>query len=94
MTNFMKILNRNYTKVDGITSEELTASQLLSQSIRVAECLKYYGIKRDDSVGICCENRLEVPSVMFGIFFVGATYVPLNPTYTEGYLLLSKFSEI
>lgn len=67
-----------------MTSEEVTASQLLTQSIRVAECLKYYGIKRGDSIAICCENRVEVTYVMFGIFFVGAKYIPLNPTYTEG----------
>lgn len=67
-----------------MTDEEVTAAQLLSQSIRTAECLKFYGVKRGDSIGICCENRVEVPCVMFGIFFVGATYVPLNPTYTEG----------
>lgn len=70
--------------MDGATSEEITASQLLSQSIRVAECLRYYGVKKGDSIGICCENRVEVPSVMLGIFFIGAKYIPLNPTYTEG----------
>lgn len=70
-------------KIDGLTSERVTAAQLLLRSIRVAECLQNYGIKVGDSVGICSENRFEVPYVMFAVFFIGATYVPLNPTYTE-----------
>lgn len=61
----------------------MTASQLLLRSIRVAECLQHCGIRAGDSVGICSENRFEVPYVMFAVFFIGATYVPLNPTYTE-----------
>lgn len=76
--------------MDGVTSEEITASQLLAQSIRVAECLRHYGVKKGDSIGICCENRVEVPSVMFGIFFLGAKYIPLNPTYTEGYIRINE----
>lgn len=71
------------TKIDGGTSERVTASQLLLGSIRVAECLQHYGIKAGDSVAVCCENRFEVPHIMFAVFFIGATYVPLNPTYSE-----------
>lgn len=78
---FFKI---NFTKINGETAEKVTASQLFLGSIRVAECLQNYGIRAGDSVGVCCENRFEVPYVMFAVFFIGATYVPLNPTYTEG----------
>ncbi|KAJ6640807.1 Luciferin 4-monooxygenase [Pseudolycoriella hygida] len=85
--NRLKKLGDSVLFVNGVTSQEVTASQLLSQSIRVAECLKHYGVKRGDSISICCENRVEVAYVMFGIFFVGAKCFPLNPTYTEGELL-------
>ncbi|KAJ6640916.1 Luciferin 4-monooxygenase [Pseudolycoriella hygida] len=85
--NRLRKLGDRVLLVDGITFEEITASRLLSQSIRVAECLKSDGIKKGDHIGICCENRVEVPCVMFGIFFIGATYVPLSPSYTERELL-------
>lgn len=72
-----------WLKIDGITGEKITASQVLYKSIRVAECLQQYGIKAGDCVGICSENRFEIPYVMFAVFFIGATYAPFNPTYSE-----------
>ncbi|KAG4067305.1 hypothetical protein HA402_000296 [Bradysia odoriphaga] len=81
--NRLKRHGQNVLYINGDTSERVTASQLLLGSIRVAECLQNYGIQAGDSVGICCENRFEVPYIMFAVFFIGATYVPLNPTYTE-----------
>lgn len=52
-------------------------------TIRVAECLQHYGIRAGDSVAVYCENRFEVPYIMFAVYFIGATYIPLNPTYTD-----------
>lgn len=79
--NFFKI--NKWLKIDGITGEKITASQILHKSIRVAECLQHYGIKAGDCVGINSENRFEIPYVMFAVFFIGATYTPFNPTYSE-----------
>lgn len=76
-------------KIDGKTGDKITASQLLFRSIRVAECLQHYGIKAGDCVGVCSENRFEIPYVMFAVFFIGATYAPFNPTYSERINILS-----
>lgn len=70
-------------KIDGLTSEQATASQLRDRSIRVAECLLAAGIQPGDRIGICAENRLEFAYILFGTFLVGATLAPMNITYTE-----------
>ncbi|XP_037030653.1 4-coumarate--CoA ligase 1-like [Bradysia coprophila] len=85
--NRIKRQGDNVLLIDGITGEQITAAQILYKSIRVAECLLHYGIKAGDCVGICSENRFEVPYVMFAVFFIGATYAPFNPAYSERELL-------
>lgn len=42
-----------------------------------------YGVKEGDVIGLCSENRLEFPVVVFAAFCLGATIAPLNVTYTD-----------
>lgn len=67
-----------------MTSEELTFAQLKSRSIRYAECLQAEGVRQGDVVGLCSENRIDFPCVLFGAMYLGATVAPLNLTYSEG----------
>lgn len=47
-------------------------------------CLKEkYNVKEGDVIGLCSENRLEFPIIIFAIFCLGATVAPLNVTYTD-----------
>lgn len=74
-------------QVDAITKEEATGSQLLYNSIRIAECLSHYGIKAGDSVGICSENRIEYVYIIYGALMIGATVSPISNDFGE-----SKFN--
>lgn len=57
--------------------------ELRDAAVRLAECLQYFGIRSGDKVGICAENCFEFAHVLFGTFMVGATFAPMNVTYTE-----------
>lgn len=41
------------------------------------------GIRSGDTIGLCSDNRIEFPYVLFGTQFLGATLAPMNITYTE-----------
>lgn len=73
-----------YLQIDGITGATLTAKASRLKSIRLAKALALkYGIKEGDVIGICCENRLEYPIIIFAAFYLGATIAPINITYTD-----------
>lgn len=40
-------------------------------------------MKEGDVIGLCSENRLEFPIVVFATICLGATLAPLNVTYTD-----------
>lgn len=54
----------------------------------MAECFLNLGIQPGDKIGICTENRIEFAYVLFGTILVGATFNPMNPTYTERNIFL------
>lgn len=67
-----------------MSDEKLTRSEVRCQVIRLAKSLStVHGIKEGDVIGICCENRLEFPIIVFAAFCLGATVAPLNVTYTD-----------
>lgn len=70
-------------QIDGLTSEEITATQLIQRSTHLANCLARFGIKPGHKVGMCSENRAEFAYVIFGTLCVGATFAPINTTYSE-----------
>ncbi|KAL7029929.1 hypothetical protein ACKWTF_006431 [Chironomus riparius] len=69
--------------VSGITSEELTAKELLTKAIQFAQSLKSFGIKSGDVVSLVCENRFEFAYVLFGSLLSNVTVAPINLTYSE-----------
>lgn len=69
--------------ISGVTSEELSAKDLLKQSIEVARALKAAGIKPGDVVSIVSENRLEFAYCLFGSILYNVTVAPINLTYSE-----------
>lgn len=53
-------------------------------SIRLAKSLQLkFGVKEGDIIGLCSENRLEYPVIIFAALYLGATVAPLNVTYTK-----------
>uniref|UniRef100_A0A182R867 Luciferin 4-monooxygenase n=1 Tax=Anopheles funestus TaxID=62324 RepID=A0A182R867_ANOFN len=76
----------NLGLIDPVTLEELTYSQILERSARLALGLSKLGIKRTDNVAIFSQNSLEYCITMFGSIFTGAPLALLNPAYVEGEL--------
>ncbi|GAB0097778.1 luciferin 4-monooxygenase [Sergentomyia squamirostris] len=72
--------------IDGVTSEEMTYTQLRDRSLHYASAMMDQGLKEGDVIGICSENRLEYPCVLYGAFYLGLTVAPLNLTYSESEL--------
>lgn len=67
-----------------MTGEKTRADEVRKQSIRLAKSLQLkFGVKEGDVIGLCSENRLEFPVVVFAAFYLGATVAPLNVTYTQ-----------
>lgn len=69
--------------VSGITSEELSAKDLLDKSIAVSKSLTAAGVKQGDVISIVSENRFEFAFVLFGTILTNATFASINLTYTE-----------
>lgn len=69
--------------ISGISSDELTASELLARSITVAKALIAAGIKPGDVISMVSENRFEFAYVLFGSVLLNCTFAPINLTYCE-----------
>ena len=61
----------------GRTTYSELHQRVLSLSLFLVENL---GIARGDRILILSQNRLEVPTLLLAIFYVGAVAVPLNPS--------------
>lgn len=71
-------------QIDGVSDTKLTRHDVRAQVIRLAKSLSsVYGVKEGDVIGLCSENRLEFPVIVFAAFVLGATIAPLNVTYTD-----------
>lgn len=85
-----------FIKIDGVNDMKLTRTQTRLQVIRLAKSLSnVFGVKEGDVIGLYCENRLELPVIVFAAFCLGATIAPINVTYTDrksSHLLAVKFT--
>lgn len=71
-------------QIDGLTGKKLTADVVRANSIRLAKSLQLkFGVKEGDVIGLCSENRLEFPVIVFAALYLGATIAPLNVTYSK-----------
>jgi acyl-CoA synthetase (AMP-forming)/AMP-acid ligase II len=78
----MFLLNTDGLQVDAVTGETRTYADIMSAALSVADFLCSRGITSGDVVGICSENSLDFILPVIGTYFIGATCVPLNPSYT------------
>ncbi|XP_037025015.1 4-coumarate--CoA ligase 1-like [Bradysia coprophila] len=69
--------------VCGITGKEISARELLSNSIQIAKALTVHGIRQGDVVSIISENRFEFVYALLGTIFLNCTVAPLNHTYSQ-----------
>lgn len=63
--------------------KKLTYLELDSLSTNLANYLLNIGIKAGDIVGIMLNRSLEMLVCMIGILKIGATYLPIDPTYPK-----------
>jgi carnitine-CoA ligase len=56
----------------------LTAVQLQDQAARLGGTLSQTGVGKDDKVAILCGNRIEFPTIVAAISWIGAVSVPIN----------------
>jgi amino acid adenylation domain-containing protein len=59
----------------------LTYRQLAEQATRLAHGLRARGVVPRDRVGVCLERTAEFVVTALAVLQVGATYVPLDPSY-------------
>ena len=61
--------------------QRLTYRELHEEAARVARGLHALGVRPGDRVAAILSNRLEWPVLAFGVFQLGATFVPLSTWY-------------
>jgi amino acid adenylation domain-containing protein len=64
----------------------LTYRALAGRANRLAHALAAKGVGPGSVVGICLERGAGVLASYLGVWKVGAAYVPLDPSYPDGYL--------
>lgn len=69
--------------ISGVTGEEITAKELLDQSVKIAKSLQAAGAKQGDVISIVSENRFEFAFIAFGTIAYNCIIAPINLTYTE-----------
>ncbi|XP_033218054.1 luciferin 4-monooxygenase-like [Belonocnema kinseyi] len=69
------------------TGEQFNFSQILEKSLKLTKSLEKLGLKLNDRIGICSENSLNFGISILSSIFLGTTFCPLNPAYTERELI-------
>lgn len=64
------------------TNHVWTFKQLHQESVKIAKALHGAGIKRNDIIGILCENRHENVAISYGTIYLNAVLAPANFGYT------------
>lgn len=64
----------------------VTYSELDAYTNRLARFLKQQGVHTGDRVGLCLDRGKEQVAAVLGLAKIGATYVPLDPTYPKNRL--------
>ncbi|KOX70247.1 Luciferin 4-monooxygenase, partial [Melipona quadrifasciata] len=70
-------------QIDANTNRHYTCKDILKKSIIVSNALRSYEINIEDRISIAAENHPNYMIVMCSSLFIGATFTPLNPAYTE-----------
>jgi acyl-CoA synthetase (AMP-forming)/AMP-acid ligase II len=61
------------------TSEEITRAELRTRAEALRDLLRVQGLQPGQAVGVMLPNGPDIVAALFGIWFAGGVYVPLNP---------------
>jgi acyl-CoA synthetase (AMP-forming)/AMP-acid ligase II len=61
------------------TTEEVTRAELRARAETLASLLRDRGLQAGQAVGVMLPNGSDIVAALFGIWFAGGVYVPLNP---------------
>ncbi|CAB3240784.1 unnamed protein product [Arctia plantaginis] len=75
--------------INGATGETITFGDMVQRIVNTAGALTRLGIKRDDVVGVCSENRMEYLITAIAIWCSGATATFLNSGYSKNEMVHS-----
>ncbi|XP_033362861.1 luciferin 4-monooxygenase-like [Bombus vosnesenskii] len=70
-------------QVDILTGKHYTCKDILEKSTILSVALRNYGIKVEDRISVAAENHPHYVVSICSTLFIGATFAPLNPAYTE-----------
>jgi long-chain acyl-CoA synthetase len=68
------------------TTEEVTRAELRARAEALAGVLRDAGLRRGQAVGVMLPNGADIVAALFGVWFAGGVYVPLNPRLSAGEL--------
>ena len=67
-------------------TEEITRAELRAQAEALAAVLREGGLRTGQAVGVMLPNGPDIVAALFGVWFAGGVYVPLNPRLSAGEL--------
>lgn len=77
-----------YFQIDGNTDQQITAADLLWESIQLSISLKRIGITVGETVGLFSENRYEFVTVLLATLYLGARITTFSSAYKESNCLI------
>ncbi|KPI94913.1 Luciferin 4-monooxygenase [Papilio xuthus] len=69
--------------IDGAYDKIITFSDLAQRAVNLTSYLKEQGVKQNDVVALCSENRIEYMITIIGVFSSGATLACINNAYSD-----------
>ena len=61
------------------TTDEITRAELRARAEALTSLLRARGLRPGQAVGVMLPNGPDIVAALFGIWFAGGVYVPLNP---------------
>src|SRR3954471_8029113 len=68
------------------TTEEVTRAELRARAEALTALLRERGLQPGQAVGVMLPNGSDIVAALFGIWFAGGVYVPLNPRLSSAEL--------
>ncbi|KPJ07625.1 Luciferin 4-monooxygenase [Papilio machaon] len=69
--------------INGASDEKITFIELAQRAVNFTSYLKEQGVKQNDVVALCSENRIEFMVTVIAVFSSGATLACINNTYSD-----------
>lgn len=84
METFLEISEKHPDRIAVISdSRQITYKEAAEYVRNIAAMLKVKGVLRGDVVGLYCENTLFTILTIWGIYYLGAVYLPIDKTTPE-----------